>query len=347
VNAALPTLQKPNNLRIWWQAFRYHFVPPSIFPAVLGGLISWATTGLFFPLYFILVLVALILNHIALNMTDDYFDFKHNVDRLKPGEKNPYTGGSGTLSTGWLKPRNVFKAFSVFYLITVAIGLYLAWARGLPVLAFGLFGVFCAVFYTAPPVRLGYRGLGELVLLVNFGPVIGLGAFYVQAQAVTLEAFVATLPLGIMMFSLIVINEIPDIEGDRAAGKLTLVARYGKRAGMKLYVASWVASYAVIVGSAAFDITPVFSILALISLPFVYHSVTTLRAHHDDPIRLTPANLDMIKASNVCSFGLVAGYAVQGLLNGYDGFQLLFILVSLAVAYAPAASVLFRGKKSG
>jgi hypothetical protein len=55
----------------------------------------------------------------------------------------------------------------------------------------------------------------------------------------------------------------------------------------------------------------------------------------------------MIKASSVCSFGLVAGYAVQGLLNGYDGFQLLFILVSLAVAYAPAASVLFRGKKSG
>ena len=203
--------------KVWWLAIRYHFVPPSIFPAVLGALVSWATNMGFTTLFFLLVLGAIIINHIALNMTDDYYDFKHNVDSLKPGEKNPYTGGSGVLSSGLLSPKSMFKAFTLCYLFTIAVGIYLTLTGGLPILAFGLIGVFCAVFYTAPPVSFGHHGLGELAMLVNFGPVIGLGAFYVQARTLTLQAFLSTLPLGIMLFSMIAINEIPDVEEDRAA----------------------------------------------------------------------------------------------------------------------------------
>jgi len=238
---------KMSKAKVWWLAFRYHFVPPSIFPAVLGGLVSWATKNGFLSLYFLLVLVAIIINHIGLNMTDDYYDYKHSVDKLVPGEKNPYSGGSGTLSSGLLAPKSMFKAFTICYLCVLAAGLFLAITRGWPILAFGLVGVFCAVFYTAPPISFGHHGLGELAMLLNFGPIIGLGAFYVQAQTLTLQAFLATLPCGIMLFSMIVINEIPDIAEDTAAGKLTLVARYGKGAGIKLYVASWAGTYGVIV----------------------------------------------------------------------------------------------------
>jgi len=332
--------------KVWWLAFRYHFVPPSIFPAVLGGLISWATHAGFFPLYFLLVLAAIIINHIALNMTDDYYDYKHSVDKLKPGEKNPYTGGSGTLSSGLLAPRSMLQAFTMCYLATIAVGLYLTLTRGLPILAFGLIGVFCAVFYTAPPISFSHHGLGELALLVNFGTVIGLGAFFVEARTVTLQAFLATLPLGIMLFSMIVINEIPDVEEDRAAGKLTLVARYGRLAGSKLYVASWVCTYAVIVGSVALRILPVFTLLALASLPLVYSSVRIMRKNINDPQRMAPANLNMIKAHSITAFGLIAGYAVQGIINGAAAFQLSIILAALAVAYAPVAWMLFHAKKT-
>ena len=158
----MTSTQQMSKAKVWWQALRYHFVPPSIFPAVLGGLVSWATDAGFIPLYFLLVLVAIIINHIGLNMTDDYYDYKHSVDKLKPGEKNPYTGGSGTLSSGLLSPKNMFKAFTFCYLFTMAMGVYLTLTRGLPILAFGLIGVFCAVFYTAPPISFGHHGLGEL-----------------------------------------------------------------------------------------------------------------------------------------------------------------------------------------
>lgn len=326
--------------KVWWQALRYHFVPPSIFPAVLGGLVSWASNGVFIPVYFALVLFAIIINHIALNMTDDYYDFKHAVDKAKPGEKNPYSGGSGTLSAGLIKPHSMFKAFTLCYLVTVAAGFYLTLSRGLPILAFGLVGVFCAVFYTAPPVSFGHHGLGEIAMLVNFGSVIGLGAFYVQAQRFTAEAFLATLPTGIMLFSMIVINEIPDIEEDRAAGKLTLVARYGKKTGAKLYVASWICTYTVIVGSVAFRILPVFTLLALASLPLVWRSIKTLRAHYDSPLQLAPANLDMIKAHSITSFGLIAGYAFYGIINSSNPLDLVFVLTLLAIAYLPVAVAL-------
>jgi 1,4-dihydroxy-2-naphthoate octaprenyltransferase len=334
--------QETNKAKIWWQALRYHFVPPSIFPAVLGSLVSWATNSGFVLLYFLLVLIAIIVNHIALNMTDDYFDYKHSVDKLEPGQKNPYTGGSGTLSSGLLAPKSMPKAFTICYIITIAIGIYLTLARGLPILAFGLFGVFCAVFYTAPPIKFSHHGLGEVAQLICFGSVIGLGAYYVQAQSLTLQAFLATLPLGIMLFSMITINEIPDVEEDRAAGKLTLVARYGKKAGIKFYIASWICTYSVIIISAALRLISPLSLFALFSLPLVYRSIKTLQANYENPKLMAPANLGMIKAHGVASFGLIGGYSVQGLLNGADATQLLLILLLLAVVYLPMALTLLR-----
>ncbi|MGA2682099.1 MAG: prenyltransferase [Candidatus Bathyarchaeia archaeon] len=338
-------IPKTSKAKVWWLAFRYHFVPPSIFPAVLGGLVSWATKSGFSPLYFLLVLVAIIINHIGLNMTDDYFDYKHSVDTLGPGEKNPYSGGSGTLSNGLLAPRSMFKAFTLCYLVTLAVGLYLTLTRGLPILAFGVFGVFCAVFYTAPPISFSHHGLGELALLVNFGSIIGLGAFYVQAQTLTLQAFLATLPLGVMLFSMIVINEIPDIAEDTAAGKLTLVARYGKEAGVKLYVASWICTYAIIVASALLGIIPLYTLFALLSLPLVIRSIRVVRAHKDNPRLMAPANLDMIVAHSVTSFGLIAGYSVAGILNMANPVQLAYILGVLVAAYAPVAWTLLNTRK--
>ena len=341
----MTSTRQMSKAKVWWQAFRYHYVSSSIFPAVLGGLVSWATNAGFIPLYFLLVLLALITNHIGLNMIDDYFDYKHSVDKLESDQKNPYTGGSGTLSSGLISPKSMFKAFTLCYIVTIAVGIYLTLTRGLPILAFGLFGVFCAIFYTAPPISFSYHGLGELAMVLNFGTIIGLGAFYVQAHTLTLQVFIATLPLGIMIFSLMAINEIPDVAEDLAAGKLTLVARYGKKAGAKFYVAGWICTYVVIISSVAFRILPFYTLFALLSLPIVYRSIRILRLNIDNPQKMAPANLDNIRAQNITALGLIAGYAIQGLLNKADAFQLLFILLLLAILYAPVARVLLNTKK--
>jgi 1,4-dihydroxy-2-naphthoate octaprenyltransferase len=329
----------------WWKALRYHFVPPSIFPATVGALVAWAVDRSFFPFYFLLVMVGVVVNHLALNMADDYFDYKHAVDKLKPEEKNPYSGGSGTLSSGLIKPPAMFKAFTLCFLITIAAGLFLTAARGLPVLLFGLFGVFCSVFYTAPPISFSHYGLGEIGQLVNFGTTIGLGSYFVQTQTLSFEAFVATLPMGIMLFSMIVINEIPDYQEDRLAGKLTLVARYGKRSGIKLYIASWVCTYSVIILGAITGVMPPLTLLTLVSMPLTFRSIRILRRNFEDPVGLAPANLDMIKAHSLTSFGLIAAYSISGLINGADAFQLSMLLLVLIAVYTPALLAMRQPKK--
>lgn len=322
--------------KVWWHTIRYHYVTPSIFPAAIGGIVGWAN-GKFYLWLFIFVLIVIIINHLGLNMADDYFDYKHAADKLKPGEKNPYTGGSGTLNGGAIKPTKMLVALSVCFLITISAGLYLTAIRGLPILIIGLFGVFCAIFYTAPPLSLGYHGLGELTILVNFGCIIGLGAYYVQSQMFTLEAFLATFPVGLLVFSLIVINEIPDFEEDRSAGKFTLVARYGRVAGVKLYIASWLCAYILIIGAAILSLIPVFCLLALMSVPLVFKSTKILREHYSHPVLMAPSNFGTIKTLAVTSFGLIAGYAIQGIIDGESLTQLAVILLIVGAVYAPAA----------
>ena len=327
-------------MAIWWKALRYHFIPPSLFPATLGALVAWAGNGTFCTFYFLLVLAGVVANHLALNMADDYFDFKHAVDNSKPEEKNPYSGGSGTLSSGAMHPSAMFKAFVLCFALTVTIGLYLTILRGIPVLLFGLLGVFCSVFYTAPPISFSHHGLGELGQLVCFGTVIGMGSYFVQTQTITLEAFLATLPLGIMLFSMIVINEIPDYNEDRLAGKLTLVARYGKWRGVKLYVASWACTYLVITVGILLQVLPWTALLALVSLPITLRSIKVLQANYENPLKLAPANLDMIIAYSITSLGLIAAYSIQGLIEGANHLQLLVTLLFLTVFYVPAVIAL-------
>lgn len=338
--------QHVDRLKVWLRAFRYHFVPPSMFPAAIGALVSWAVDHTFSLWFFFLVMLGVSLNHIALNMTDDYFDFKHAVDQLKPGAKNPYTGGSGLLTSGLIKPRAMFNAFVVMYCCVAAIGLYLGLVRGFLVLVFGSIGVFSSIFYTAPPIKFSHRGFGELGLLLNFGPIIGLGSYFVQAQQLSLEAFLATLPCGIMLFSMVVINEVPDLEDDKKAGKLTLVARYGTQAAIKLYVGSWAATYLVIIVGVASRVLTPFALFAFLALPLTYRSVSILLAHHNDPQLMVPANLAMIKSHSVTSILLIGAYALEGLVNGSDGLHLIGLIVVLLVFYLPAALVIFRAPRT-
>lgn len=329
-------------LKFWWRAFRYHFVPPSIFPATLGATIAWAVDQTFNSFVFFLVLFAVVINHLALNMTDDYYDYKHSVDQLQLGEKNPYTGGSGTLSSKQIKPQHMKTVFTICYTTTIIIGLYLTYTIGWPILIFGLIGILCSIFYTMPPIQVSHHGIGELTQLINFGTIIGLGSYYTQAQIITPEAFLATLPLGIMLFSMITINEIPDYQTDKQAGKLTLIARYGKKTGVKIYILSWIITYTLIIISATLQLITPIALISLASIPLVYRSIKRLKQHYDNPIELAPANLDMIKAHSITGLGLIAAYAIQGLINGANNQQLIIILTLLAIFYIPAVIPLLK-----
>jgi 1,4-dihydroxy-2-naphthoate polyprenyltransferase len=326
---------------IWWRAFRFHFTSASFMPAILGGMIAWTTDGQFLPGYFLLVMLGLMLNHLALNMTDDYYDFRHLIDVFSLEKENPYTGGSGTLSAGLIQPKRMREVFSTFYVIAIGIGVYLGWMRGAFILFLLALGFFCAFFYTAPPVKFGYRGLGEMAQLLCFGPGIGIGAYYVQVQRISWEAFWGTLPFGIMLFSMITINEIPDYFEDRKSGKLNLVARLGIERGVWLFIVSLFSSYVAIVTGVILGRIPTLGLISLLTLPIAYKTVSILRAHYQDPVRMAPANLGMICSHNFTAILLILAYFVIGFKPAAPITSLLPISV-LVLLYIPIAMLVAR-----
>ncbi len=328
-------------LKAWWRAFRFHFTSASFMPGILGGMIAWTTDGQFHPGYFLLVMLGLVLNHIALNMTDDYYDFRHLVDVFSDDQGNPYAGGSGTLSSGQIRPIEMRAVFTTLYVIAIGIGLFLGIMRGNFILFLLALGFFCAYFYTAPPIRFGYRGLGELAQLICFGPGIGLGAFYVQSQRVSWEAFWGTLPFGIMLFSMITINEIPDYFEDQKGGKRNLVVRLGREGGVWLFCVSVLSAYGAILAGVLLGRIPVLGLISLLTLPIAYKTISVLRAHYRHPAKMAPANLGMICIHNFTAILLILAYFVSGFRTDALVPSLLPLLV-LIVLYLPIVDLIGR-----
>jgi 1,4-dihydroxy-2-naphthoate octaprenyltransferase len=338
-----------SRLEIWWKAFRFHFTSASFMPGILGGMIAWNTDGKFLPGYFLLVILGLLLNHIALNMTDDYYDFRHLVDVFATDGKNPYTGGSGLLSSGLIQPLGMRNVFISFYIIAIGIGVFLGAMRGVFVILLLAIGFFCAYFYTAPPIRFGYRGLGEMTQLLCFGPGIGMGAYYVQAQRVSWEAFWGTLPFGIMLFSMITINEIPDYFEDRKGGKLNLVARFGREVGVWLFIMSLLSAYGAIMVGVVLGRIPALGLISLLTLPIAYKTISILRTYYQEPIKMAPANLGMICTHNFTAILLILAYFIEGFKS--DALIASFLpVIVLVILYIPIARLIRKTlfiKKSG
>jgi 1,4-dihydroxy-2-naphthoate octaprenyltransferase len=327
--------------KIWWRAFRFHYASASFMPGILGGMIAWTTDRQFHPGYFLLVMLGLVLNHLALNMTDDYYDFRHVVDAFAAEGRNPYAGGSGTLSSGLIQPGSMRRVFTAFYVIAIAIGFFLGMMRGPFVLLFLAFGFFCAFFYTAPPIKFGYRGVGEIAQLLCFGPGIGLGAYYVQAQKISWEAFWGTLPFGIMLFSMITINEIPDYLEDREGGKLNLVARFGREAGVWLFTTSLLSAYGAILVGIILKKIPILGLISFLTLPIAYKTISILRTYYQEPVKMAPANLGMICVHNFTAILLIVAYFIVGFRKEALIASFLPAIV-LMVLYFPLAKLIGR-----
>ncbi|MCI0515693.1 prenyltransferase [candidate division KSB1 bacterium] len=304
-----------NRGAIWWQAFRYHYVPPSFLPAMLGGVIAWSITGKFHLIYFFLTVLGVTLNHIALNLTDDYFDFRHAVDPVAASEKNPYSGGSGAITAGLLTPKQIFRAYWFGYSLTMAIGVALTIFRGWPVFALGVWGMACAYFYTAPPIRYGYYGFGEVSQLLNFSLTIGLGAYYVQAQQFSWEAAIVVLPLGCLMFSMITINEIPDRACDESGQKRTLVVIFGAKTAVWLYGLGLAAAFLTIALAPWLGYASFWIYLTFFGLPWAWQAFQILRQNYTDSQKMAPANALTIRVHNLTGNLLILAYLIQGIQN--------------------------------
>lgn len=207
---------------------RAYAFPASVMPALIGAAAAWYAGAPVHLWHLVLTCVGVMALHAMGNLVNDAFDFVKGIDR----EVLPV---SGAVVRGILTARQALGGAAVCLLIGAGIGLYFVFLRGPLVLALGVLGVVCGVWYTAPPLALKYRGLGDLVILVSFGLGVVTGSWLVQTGSLSLTPLVWGLPQAMLVVAILHANNWRDVQRDGALRARTLAQRLGERGSLAYY----------------------------------------------------------------------------------------------------------------
>lgn len=296
----------------WVRVTRTPFLQASIIPVAVAGAIAFKD-GALEPLPFLLAVFAIIFIHLGVNTANDYYDHLQKTDELNP-RPTPFSGGSRVIQEKLEKPTTVLAVSIACFIIGVTLGSYVVYLRWeTPLLVIGLAGVILGFFYTAPPLKLVYRGLGELTVFILLGPLAVLGGYYAAAGKFSSEALYASIPVGIWVMLILLVNEFPDAESDRQAKKNHLVVLLGKESAAKLYAFFAYASFTFTALAVAFSLLPVAALSVLAAFTGAFTAIKYLLKN---PLAedYLPAQVATIKTDLNAGLLLTAAFILTGLM---------------------------------
>ena len=216
-------------VRAWVLASRPKTLPVAIAPVLVGSAMAWDDGSFNIGIALITVVCALLIT-IGTNLCNDYADFMGGVDT------KDRKGPTRVTQAGLIAPHHVKVATSVVFSLATALGMMLVYRGGWGVLIIGLASILAGILYTAGPWPYGYKGLGDLFVLIFFGPVAVGGTYYVQTLEITSSVIIIGLAPGLLSVAILTVNNIRDIAEDRKASKKTLVVRFGRKFGIGLWL---------------------------------------------------------------------------------------------------------------
>jgi 1,4-dihydroxy-2-naphthoate octaprenyltransferase len=289
------TSQAQRLVRVFSMVRYRFFLYAGLLPYLLGAAWAYAMAGMLDAPIFWTGLGGVVLSVIGVEAFNEYFDSRMGTDRVfNPAELPPMSDG-----VMWLG----IAAFAA----ALAVGVYLTARGGWPILAFALLGGMAAIFYVAPPIRWAYRGLGETVIALSYGPWMVLGSLYLHTHAVSWAALLASLVPGFLIMALAVVNAIPDFHQDRLVGKRNLVVRVGRRRAVGLYLALAAAGLAVAAIGVALGIFPPACLATLLALPWLVASGRRAATTFETPRQFVPAIRAIVRCYLVAVTLFMAG----------------------------------------
>lgn len=262
-------------LKTFAKATRVQYLPVLITPLALGASLSWRDGNKFRPQVFALSVLGSTAAHLASNITNDYFDYLYGADQQADVEPGSIDTGSGSLTREVLSNRQVQGIMWSLYGTALASCVALARVCGPPVMVMGTGGFILGYFYTAPPVKLSYigRGLGEVDLMLAFGILPALGAYYTQSRELSFRPAIASLPLGILTAHILFNHHFLHWRSDLASGKISPVAAMGEAKAPKVsrYIA--LSGFGSVLVGVATKTLPVGSVLVLALAPRLLRAI--------------------------------------------------------------------------
>ncbi|MDH5493801.1 MAG: prenyltransferase [Myxococcales bacterium] len=244
----------------------------------------------------------------AKNASGEVFDWDSGTDQaITDEERTPFSGGKRLLVDGLLTRRQVIMVAGAFYVLGAGCGIAIVLLREPSVIAWGLAGFALAYFYHAPPLRLSYRGLGELAVGVAYGPIIACGTYLVQRHQVSPELALASIPLGVAIAAFLWINEFPDLRADREAGKRTLVVRLGRARAARAFALLIAGTYVTLLALPLAGL-PATLWLGVVGLPHGVRAARRLLRHAEEPQKLIAAQAWTLASFVLLSVGMSLGW---------------------------------------
>ena len=292
-------LHPPSALqRLVWvcSMVRYRFfLYAGLLPYLLGAAWAYARGGAFDPVAFWSGLAGVLFAVVGVEAFNEYFDSRMGTDRVfNPADVPPMSD-----AVLWLGV--------VAFAIAFGVGVHLTLIGGWPLLAYALLGGAAAIFYVAPPIRWAYRGLGELVIALSYGPWMVLGSLYLHTRAFSGGALLASLVPGCLIMALAVVNAIPDNHQDRLVGKRNLCVRLGRQRSVYLYLGLAAAGIAVVPIGVALRVFPALSLAALLALPLLVKSGRAAMRTYESPRAFVPAVRSIVACYSLAVLLFTAG----------------------------------------
>ncbi len=309
------TVTVSSELGLLLLASRPQFLAASAAPVLVGSALGYTVVGTFNVGLFVLALLAIMAIHAGANMTNDYFDHRSRNDWVNENP-TPFSGGRRFIQEGILSPRATLLVGLGYLALGCGIGLVIvALTRSAFVLGIGVMGALGGYFYTAGPLRLGYRGIGEIVIGFLFGVLPVYGSYYLQTRMLGPLPLLPALIVAVLIFLVILVNEFPDFVADRHVRKKTLVVWLGVSRAAWIYRIVLSASYLLAALMLTQQITFYAGLFYLLSLPL---GIFAMKAANEKTLS-TPglflANQNTILLHTVGSLALAAGLLVPALLG--------------------------------
>jgi 1,4-dihydroxy-2-naphthoate octaprenyltransferase len=273
--------------RVWMLASR-----PKTLPAAASGVITGTALAVFDGQFktgpaLAALLVALTLQ-IGSNLANDVYDYERGADA---GERH---GPMRVTQAGLLGPDQVKTGMWLVFACAALLGLYLAFVAGWVVILIGLAAILSAIAYTGGPFPLGYFGLGDLFVFIFFGLAAVAGTYFVQAGSISSQAWLMACPIGWLIVNILVVNNLRDIDADRAVGKHTLAVRLGQGGARNQYLVLLVASYGILPILAVSGILPWSSLLPWLSLPLAWRTLRIVLMQKDTALNAALAGTGQV-----------------------------------------------------
>ncbi len=296
-------------LKVWLRAVRIRFLLASIISVCLGLAInSWQNKAIDIG-FAALTFVGVAALHASVDLLNDYWDYKRQIDT--DTKRTKFSGGTGVLPEGLLKPKQVYRAGVLMLILGSAVGAFFIFERGITIAIILGFAIVSIYFYST---RIVDSGLGEIFVAIK-GSMIVLGTYFVQSSHITLEPVVAGIVSGVLSSTVLFVNSFPDFDADKKHGRKTLVIILGKQ---KAAFAVWVFPiiiYGIIVIFTTLGIFPTISLITLGTIPMAIKSAKSLKKNYENVEEMVPVMQGFVTYSRITGALFVISFLIDILLK--------------------------------